>query len=289
VPLVTISTATHPDHAGFLTSTAEAVAALTPPSGWEIEWVVQEDGPVSDLAERLSSDRFAVRYAANGVRLGIAATRNLALSRAAGHLIQNLDADDVLLTLLVEIFDDPSIHWAIGQADDLLPDGTRRRYPPDLPFGRVPAGAVNAWAGLNGNNWPIHCAGLLMRTDSVRAVGGWGAAPVDDDIIMFAALSQVADGWFDPTSTWLYRHHDGQHVRSDAWRSWGATGRSIALQRAQALRAAGIRLAEPVMPESVTLLDYLRAEPLVDDGLEVDSRKDLPDGSGLDPAPGALG
>jgi prevent-host-death family protein len=28
--------------------------------------------------------------------------------------------------------------------------------------------------------------------------------------------------------------------------------------------------------ESVTLLDYLRAEPLVDDGLEVDSRKDLP-------------
>jgi prevent-host-death family protein len=28
--------------------------------------------------------------------------------------------------------------------------------------------------------------------------------------------------------------------------------------------------------ESVTLLDYLRAEPLVDDGLKVDSRKDLP-------------
>jgi prevent-host-death family protein len=28
--------------------------------------------------------------------------------------------------------------------------------------------------------------------------------------------------------------------------------------------------------ESVTLLDYLRAEPLVDDGLDVDSRKDLP-------------
>lgn len=47
-------------------------------------------------------------------------------------------------------------------------------------------------------NWPIHCAGLMMRTATLRALGGWAATPADDDLAMFAALSKVVDGYNDP-------------------------------------------------------------------------------------------
>jgi hypothetical protein len=76
-----------------------------------------------------------------------------------------------------------------------------------LPFGRVSAGVANAWAARHGGNWSIHCADLMYRTASVRALGGWAGTPSDDDIVMFAALSEVTDGWFDEALTWLYRQH----------------------------------------------------------------------------------
>jgi hypothetical protein len=43
-----------------------------------------------------------------------------------------LDHDDVLLPdaldTMIPIFKDSTIHWAIGQADDSLPNGARNRY-----------------------------------------------------------------------------------------------------------------------------------------------------------------
>jgi hypothetical protein len=134
------------------------------------------------------------------------------------------------------------VHWAVGQADDLLPDGSRRSFPPDLPFGVISAGTVNAWASEHGGNWPIHCAGIMYRTASVRAIGGWGAVPFDEDLVMFAALSEMTDGWFDQSLTWLYRQHSGQLVRSEHQRQWSQAGRRIALQRARAVRLCALTL-----------------------------------------------
>jgi len=122
-----------------------------------------------------------------------------------------------LATLVLRFVDYP-IHWAIGQADDLTPDGTRVPYESALPYGLLPAGRVNAWATEHGGNWPIHCAGLMMRTACLRALGGWVASPADDDVAMFAALSELADGYNEPTVTWLYRHHPEQTHRTPEWR-----------------------------------------------------------------------
>jgi hypothetical protein len=79
-----------------------------------------------------------------------------------------------------------------------------------------------------------------MRTEYVRALGGWVASPADDDVAMFAALSELAAGYNDPTVTWLYRHHPNQTHRTEKWRTWSSTGRRIALQRAAAVRAVGM-------------------------------------------------
>jgi glycosyltransferase involved in cell wall biosynthesis len=251
MPTVSILTAAYAPTAKYLPETIASVREQILPAGWDLEWIVQEDGVGPKLADQVNELPY-VRYQANNAQLGLPHTRNLGLSRATGDLVQVLDHDDVLLlgalaTLVLRFVDYP-IHWAIGQADDLTPDGTRVPYESALPYGFLPAGRVNAWATEHGGNWPIHCAGLMMRTAYLRALGGWAASPADDDVAMFAALSELTNGYNEPTVTWLYRHHPEQTHRMREWRAWSTEGRRIALQRAAAVRATGLHVDTERLP-----------------------------------------
>jgi glycosyltransferase involved in cell wall biosynthesis len=243
VPTVSIITAVHAPGAAYLTETIDGVAGQALPSGWNLEWLIQEDGIEPSLAARFA-DLDYVRYDATRMHLGASVTRNLALAAATGDLIQVLDADDLLLpgalASLIPQFEDESIHWAVGQADDLMPDGTRIPWESALPYGRLRAGAVNMWAELHGGNWPIHGAGLMLRAISLRALGGWTGLPVDGDLAMLAAVSEVSDGYNFAGVTWLYRQHPNQTTRSTARQHLSDTGRHFALQRARAVRRADL-------------------------------------------------
>lgn len=243
MPTVSIITAAFAPGAAYLPDTIRSVKHQQMPSGWDLEWVVQEDGDFPSLAHHFTGLDY-IRYEPNCAHLGIASTRNLALSRATGDLIQVLDSDDFLLphalASLVPLFEDEQIHWAVGQADDLMPDETRIPWESALPYGTIPAGIVNTWAEAHGGNWPIHCAGLMMRSSSLRAVGGWVGLPGDEDTAMFAALSEVTDGHNFDGVTWLYRQHPQQTTRSNNTRHLGTDCRRFALQRAKAVRLSGL-------------------------------------------------
>lgn len=239
MPLISILTAAFAPAAAYLDETIDSIRRQNLPANWELEWIVQEDGTEPRLSSRFSKLKF-VHYGANEAQLGVAATRNLALSRASGALVQVLDHDDVLLpnalSTIIPRFTTNRIRWAIGQADDLMPDGTRIPWNSALPYGIIPAGQVNEWARAHGGNWPIHCAGLALHTESLRAIGGWSGVPADDDIAMFAALSEMSDGYNEQAVTWLYRQHPRQTNRTTEWQTYSAAGRRVALQRAAALR-----------------------------------------------------
>lgn len=244
MPLLSVLTAVHSCSTTYIGEAMESLRAQSLPDGWEIEWVVQEDGPNPSLRDALSGWH-AVKYAANGRQLGIAQTRNLALSRVSGVLTQNLDADDLLLPdalmTLIPLFFTYRIQWAVGQADDLLPDGMRQSFKTPLPFGVLSAGFLSMWAADDGGNWPIHCAALLMRTTALRALGGWAGLPHDEDIGMFAALSELSDGYHHDALTWLYRQHPGQVTKTEQ-SDLSEQCRRIALQRAQAVRLCGLSM-----------------------------------------------
>lgn len=247
MPRVSVLTATHAAGAAYLSATGASIAAQDLPAGWDVEWVVQEDGVTPQLESVASAAGGAMtQYDANGAQLGPGGTRNLALSRVTGDLVQVLDHDDLLLpgalSLLIQKFLHHPIHWAVAAADDLLDDGSRKSWESALPFGLLQPGVVNEWAERHGGNWPVHCAGLMMRTEAVRALGGWSTTPVDEDIILLAALSELGTGWNEQTVTWLYRQHAGQTTRTTAWRHLAAAGRRIALQRARAVRNVGLRV-----------------------------------------------
>jgi hypothetical protein len=82
----------------------------------------------------------------------------------------------------------------------------------------------------------------MMRTSSVRALSGWVGIPYDDEVALFAALSEITDGYYDEALTWLYRHHSLQVHRTDAARFRSADCRRVALQRAIAVRNCGLQL-----------------------------------------------
>lgn len=170
MPKVSIITAAYAPSAEFLAETIASVTLQELPPGWDLEWIVQEDGERPVLESSFSEIPY-VKYAANERQLGIPGTRNLALDRATGGLLRVLDSDDVLLpgalSSLIPYFTSGQIHWAVGQADDLMTDGRRVKWEPLIPVGVVKAGAVNDYAIENGGNWPIHCAGLMARTDTV--------------------------------------------------------------------------------------------------------------------------
>lgn len=264
MPLISVVTAVYAPIADFLPETAAAVEALELPPGFDLEWIVQEDGESPQLGDFFAG-MGSVRYEATSRRYGTAITRNLALSRATGVLVQALDQDDVLLpgalATLIPRFAEHRIHWAIGQADDLLPDGTRRPYPSPIPFGLMQAGKINTWAAEQGGNWPIHGAALMMRTASLRALGGWTAIPGDDELATFAVLSEITDGYYDEALTWLYRHHPKQIHRTAEAQANSATGRRITLQRARAAAAVGLTFGAAAAAGFVVVNDDMYIGP----------------------------
>lgn len=249
MPTVSVVTAVYEPSARYFSECAASVEAQVLPAGWELEWVVQEDGPTTNLRAIVETIHGG-NYSYNGDYRGVAVTRNMALMRASGELVQVLDSDDVLLNdalrILISRFRDHRIAWAIGQADDLMPDGRRLSWESALPYGIVEPGIVNNVAIEHEGNWPVHCAGLMIRTSVLRALGGWASAPTDEDVVMFAAVSEVAAGYNDPTLTWLYRQHPEQSTRSEETRQRSADGRQVALQRVEALRAVRLRIEHSV-------------------------------------------
>lgn len=244
MPLISLLTPVLADRAELLVEAGHSIAAQQLPDGWVLEWIVQEDGPAPSLAPVVERFPFA-RYKANREPLGVAVTRNLALSRAAGELVHVLDSDDLLLPhgLSVHIsafLQQPDIHWVAGQGDDLLSDGSRRSVHLDLAAGRVERGVLTQYFVDHGGV-PIHPAGLTMRSVTVRALGGWAAAPRSEDVALLVAVADLAPGYLTPAATWLARQHPGQTTRRPGWQTLFAAADTQIAQRITAQRATHLR------------------------------------------------
>ncbi|HEY0803923.1 MAG TPA: glycosyltransferase family A protein [Pseudonocardiaceae bacterium] len=245
MPLLSVLTAAHGERADFLAEAGASLAGQELPAGWELEWIVQYDGPEPKLADTVSSFPFA-RYAAHGERLGAAMTRNLGLTRVGGELVHVLDSDDLILPgglrAAVEAFAAyPWIHWVAGQADDLLPDGTRVAFEPRLPPGLIEPGALNELVAEH-DPLPVHPAGLTLRTATTRALGGWAANPRADDNSLMVAVAEITAGYLTPEVTWLYRKHEGQITGLPYFSALEPIAWTVVRQRISALRETGLRL-----------------------------------------------
>lgn len=251
MPLISVLTPVHADRAEYLAEAGESLAGQELPAGWELEWLVQEDGPESGLADVARRFPFT-RYQANGETLRVNITRNVALSRANGSLVHVLDSDDLLLPgalrTAVEAFDaHPRIHWVTAQAHDLLPDSSRLSFPAPIEPGLIEPGELTRLI-LDSGKPAAPCAGLTARTGTVRAFGGWVATPRGGDLALVVALAETTPGYLTPEVTWLYRRHPGQITGQAGWSRLQAESTALIRQRIAALRDLGLHVAGEPAP-----------------------------------------
>lgn len=293
MPLISVLTAAIGRRARFVAEAGESIAAQRLPRGWTLEWVVQEDGVEPSLADVVGRFPFA-RHAAHDEQLGVAMTRNLALTRVRGPLVHVLDCDDLLLpdalaTAIAAFAAHPRIHWVAGQADDLLPDATRVAVGSLAPDGLVAPGVISGLV-VDHERSPVHPAGMTMRTATVRALGGWSANPRSEDNALLAAIAELSWGWFTPEVTWLYRRHDEQTTGQAHWPALDPISWELVRQRIAAVRETGLYLRAPGEIAEAERMDarvwrsvdeywnekLLAPDPALDAALEANRAAELP-------------
>ncbi|MEU0002155.1 glycosyltransferase [Streptomyces microflavus] len=239
MPLISIVTPVHAGGDDFLREAYDSLRTQDLPSGWEWEWVVQEDGQTGRLFSDLPPDpRVSVGV---GRRGGAAMARTMALARVRGVLVRGLDADDLLPVgalwrAVRTLVDHRDVGWCVSACLDLLPDGSMHPGPHDPPAGRLTSGVMAA--GYQAGRFPVVGTTLTTYTDLVHTVGGWPAVPASEDVALLLACEAVASGWMIDEPGAIYRKHPKQVTAQPA--HWDRTERTaldaVLLSRLEALQ-----------------------------------------------------
>lgn len=242
MPLISVITPTQARNADWLYATGASVLGAALPGGWELEWLVQEDGDEPSLADRvdaLADGDPRVRFGALGVQAGSGATRNAALVRAVGDLIVGMDHDDVfasdgLAALVDALVRTPEAVWSCGRCDWLLPDGGHWAKDDVLPAGVVAPGAITRYL-LETRDWPFPAAFTCYRRDLLLATGGWPAMARSEDAGLLLGISHHHAGvWVDRVVA-TYRRWEGQKTVEPSDIALRDTTADALLARAEAL------------------------------------------------------
>lgn len=234
----------------YLPALYESIETQQMPDGWKWEWLVQEDGETTDPARRLPDDPRI--HFDTGTRGRAATARTLALARATGELMRTVDADDILLPgALARDIDalttNPAIGWVVSPAVDLWPSGETVTGPRDPESGPLPDRAL--YNGESRGLLPVLGCTLAAHSDLIRAVGGWQALPVDEDVALLVAVEAVAPGWMLAEPSIYYRKWPGQTTsgRDASGEAPDSPRRRVILDRADVLRRSGWRWKPPAL------------------------------------------
>lgn len=183
----------------------EAVASALAQTVADIEVVVVDDGsaePAASVLRALADAR--LRVFRTGVNRGVSAARNVAVASARAPVLAQLDADDLWhpdhLEGLLPALGDPAIGLAYSNAEivgtPLLDRAIAQRSPgdglPDWVSDRA-LHPVDDLARLYRVN-PIPSPAAIMRTEAVRAVGGYPQwLAVGEDYYLYIKLRRA--GW----------------------------------------------------------------------------------------------
>lgn len=216
--LLSVITPVYKPEPAYLLAAYESLRDQKLPTGWTWEWVVQEDGDAGDAVRILPDDDERIRHGSNR-HLGVALTRNLALARAAGHLVKNLDSDDVLtpgvLARDIRVMEEyPEVQWTTSRVLDLLPDGTTVGFDSDPPEGPLRPGVVLEHWRSHKYRLPVHPTTICIRRDLAVALGGWMGVPGSDDTGLLVPASVISTGYFHAEVGLLYRKWPGQITAS---------------------------------------------------------------------------
>ncbi|MFD6329226.1 GltA [Streptomyces niveus] len=245
MPVISVITPVHPAAAGFLGETYHCLAGQRLPPGWSLQWLVQADGPVD--WKPLPDEPWISHH--TGRPGGAARARTLALARAEGVLLRQLDADDLLpdpLALARDIhilINNPTLAWVVSPCLDLHADGSTAPGPYDPDAGPLPPRTL--LDGLLAGRFPVMGTTVTLYTELARALGAWPALPYSQDVALCLNAEAVSAGWMQEQPGELYRRHPGQATLLRPAEERRIGGKALADQ-AQALHRTGWAYRPPV-------------------------------------------
>lgn len=241
----TVITAVYDGGETYLEDLAEGMfrQADQMPSGWSLEWLVQEDGTTGRPLRNIPDASWIRPGQARAG--GAAVARTMAMSRASGEIIRTVDADDLLtdgaLDRDIDTLTRTGAAWCISAALDLLPDGSTRPGPRDpaegwLTYEDLLAGYPSEFAVVATN--------LAARTELLHALGGWPALPAWETIGAVLRCAAVAPGWMIGADQpgGFYRKHDAQTTSRPTYAATADFGAlaHVVRQQAEALHALAL-------------------------------------------------
>jgi len=222
--------------------------ALSVQSNPEItEWILLIDGGNQDQCENIKSllkeileIEVKVPYVTER-KIGAAAARNLALSLVSNAYVTSIDDDDLFteraFTKRLKLLEhDSNLHWAGGLLQDMAVDGILGSvWDAPAKEGVYNAGEVLKIWDAPASEFPMNTAGILMRTDSIRSVGGWQGLPSAEDFGMVIGLTGSYRGLIIEDVVYLYRKHLSQSTSRKDFQDLESIVRNAVFQRLQSL------------------------------------------------------
>lgn len=251
---LSVLTAVHPDKATFLPDAFESLRTQVLPDGWNVEWLITEDGPDNTLTKQVArwshrlrstaSGRMTVSHTSAGMNVGFRAARNMALYTASGDTMCILDADDLfpsgsVAARLVAVESSPG-GWVLGQAQALGLDGDTDYYEQELPPGEY--GTAEALPlCVKAQHVPMVPNTLMAPTDLIVRLGGWPAVASVDDEHLLACVIASRPGVVLDADTYVWRDWDSNTSKEDsAYQVLVESDRAAYFRRAEAIAVAAL-------------------------------------------------
>ncbi len=252
-PLVSVVTPVGRWEPEFLREAADSLALLSlkglaSSEGVGIEWLLVLDSPAIPVAEveaLLQLYRFPARIVgyAQEVQRGPGESRNVGLVAASGAWLITLDADDRLLPdgiadLVCLVSSSPVLAYGVGRTCDIDEAGVwiGEGPPAAYPVGSIPRGSFYRSRVTFGTP-PFHPCGAVMRTDTIRRIGGWPPWRRTEDTAMWSVLTSHYDGaWINEFVLEYRRNSAGVTKQSD----YVGNGEHLLPQIAEFIRAGRV-------------------------------------------------
>jgi glycosyltransferase involved in cell wall biosynthesis len=240
LPTVSVITPTslEPNRRNFLFQLHQDITAAA--EGLDLEWVIVVDGDHQrSLPPEIAEDP-RVTFVTTRRQVGAAGARNLGLAAASGRWIASVDDDDrlpvdSLKIRLAAAAAAPYVSWVGARLADLTSDGALKVWESPAVPGSYGAGDVwRSWEGP-GSTFPIAPNTLIVRSDVLRAVGGWQGLPQADDYGMVIAVTGALPGVVLPETVYHYRQHRDQLTETPGFMSLEGTARDVVFERGRLL------------------------------------------------------
>lgn len=94
----------------------------------------------------------------------------------------------------------------------------------------APGDVSSLWVSSE-SEFPMNTAGVLMRTDSLRTIGGWQGLPSAEDFGMIVSLTNSYSGVIIEEVVYRYRKHHSQSTSREDFKALESIVRKSVYQR----------------------------------------------------------